>query len=415
MAARYKEIEVRFRRNPKESFAVGTLAEKDHKLFFEYNSKWLKRNLELSPFTLPLQAGLIKYQDHSFGPLFGLFDDSLPDGWGLLLMDRAFRSKKMDPAAVSVLDRLAYLGETTMGALTYHPPSTETVAGSASINLHELAREAREVYAGKPSDLLPELMRVGGSPGGARPKILVGLNGDTTEMVSGEVDLPEGFEHWLVKFYAETDAVDEGKIEYAYSAMARAAGIHMEETLLFTGNEGESFFGTKRFDRGPENRRYHIHSFAGLIQANFRIPSCDYSDLFKVTSLLTRDYDDLEQLYRLMLFNVLAHNRDDHAKNFSFLFDDTKGKWSLAPAYDLTYSSGPGGEHSTTVNGEGAHPSREQCFYLADQYGIGSRRAKDILGEVADAVHHWPEFADRSGVSRKSTQHLQSILYQLLP
>ncbi len=409
MTTAYKEIEVHFSKNPKESFAVGMLAEKDHNLYFEYDSEWLANNLELSPFTLPLQAGLIKHQDLRFGPLFGVFDDCLPDGWGLLLMDRAFRSQDIDPATVSVLDRLLYLGKSTMGALTFHPPTMKQAENSNHINLHKLADEAREVFAGKSSDILPELMRAGGSPGGARPKILVGLHPNTNEMVSGEKNLPKGFEHWLVKFYAKTDSTDEGKIEHAYSQMARAAGIRMLQTQLFTSNKGDSFFGTKRFDRGVNNRRYHIHSFAGLIQANFRIPSCDYRDLFKATSLLTQNYIDLEQLYRIMIFNILAHNRDDHAKNFSFILDDTSGKWALAPAYDLTFSVGPGGEHSTTINGEGASPTREQCIQLARQHDINNRRAKEIFAEVEEAVLRWPEFAESSGVSEKTAQRLLSI------
>ena len=402
----YKEIEVRFTRSPQESMPVGILAEKDNNLFFEYDTQWLKHKLELSPFTLPLQSGLIQHQEHRFGPIFGLFDDSLPDGWGLLLMDRAFRSRNIDPIKISVLDRLLYLGNQTMGALTYYLPAKETLMSSKKISLHKLAREAREVFAGKSEKILPELMRAGGSPGGARPKVLVGYNPETSEMVSGERDLPGGFEHWLVKFYAKTDNQEEGKIEHAYSEMARAAGIVMEETHLFASSGGDTFFGTKRFDRHPGNRRCHIHSFAGLIQTNFRIPSSDYSDIFKVTSLLTRNHNDIEQLFRLMVFNVLAHNRDDHAKNFSFILDDETGKWALSPAYDLTFTHGPGGEHSTTVNGEGVQPSREQCTHLAAQYDLSNRRAEEIFFDVTEAVCCWPDFAVDSGVS---TEHIRQL------
>ncbi len=402
----YKEIEVRFTENPHESLLVGTLAEKESSLFFEYDAQWLKCGLELSPFSLPLQSGLIQHQDRRYGPIFGLFDDSLPDGWGLLLMDRAFRSRNIDPAGISILSRLLYLGTQTMGALTYHPPADTTYTDASPIHLQTLASEARAVFAGKATDILPELMRAGGSPGGARPKVLVGYNPASGEMVSGEDDLPDGFEHWLVKFYAKTDSSDEGRIEYAYSMMARAAGISMAETQLFTGEEGDSFFATRRFDRSADNRRFHIHSFSGLVQTDFRIPATDYNDLFKATSLLTRDFCDLEQLFRRMVFNVLAHNRDDHAKNFSFILDAKTGKWALSPAYDITCTNGPGGEHSTTVNGEGAHPSREQCIHLAGQYGISNQKAEEIFADVMEAVSRWQKFSEHAGVLKKNMPQL---------
>ncbi|RUM44272.1 MAG: type II toxin-antitoxin system HipA family toxin [Desulfocapsa sp.] len=402
----YKEIEVRFTESPQKSFLVGTLAEKESNLFFEYDAKWLKRGLELSPFSLPLRSGLIQHLDRRYGPIFGLFDDSLPDGWGLLLMDRVFRSKNIDPSRISILDRLLYLGTQPMGALPYHPPTDTTFLDASPIHLQTLASEARAVYAGKASDILPELMRAGGSPGGARPKVLVGYNPVSGEMVSGEDDLPEGFEHWLVKFYAKTDSQDEGRIEYAYSIMARAAGIVMAETQLFAGEKDDSFFATRRFDRSADNRRFHIHSFSGLVQTDFRIPATDYNDIFKATSLLTRDFADLEQLFRRMVFNVLTHNRDDHAKNFSFIFDMQTGTWALSPAYDITCTDGPGGEHSTTVNGEGAHPSREQCIHLAGQYGISNRRAEEVFAEVVAAVLRWQEFSEHAGVLTKDMPQL---------
>jgi serine/threonine-protein kinase HipA len=389
---------------------VGTLAEKDNRLFFEYDPGWLARGLELSPFSLPLQPGLIRHEDLRFGPLFGLFDDSLPDGWGLLLMDRAFRAKGIDPATVSPLDRLLYLGTRTMGALTYHPPADRSTPDRAIIDLQELAREAAQVYAGKSKDILPLLMRAGGSPGGARPKVVVGFNPGNKQMVSGEDDLPAGFEHWLVKFPAGKDMADEGPVEYAYSLMAGAAGIAMPETRLFAAGEGGRFFGVKRFDRRPGNRRLHVQRFSSLIHVNFRIPACDYGDLLKATSLLTRNHPELERVFRLMVFNVLAHNRDDHAGNFAFLLDDLSGEWSFAPAYDLTFASGPGGEHTTTVLGEGERPSRQQCVRLGGQYGITPARAEVIFAEVAAAVSRWHEFAERAGVGEESRKRVGRYL-----
>lgn len=409
MAQGYREIAVRFSKSPDESFSVGILAEKDKQLFFEYDQSWRAREVELSPFTLPLQPGLIRHQDHRYGPLFGLFDDSLPDGWGLLLMDRLFRSRGMDPISVSVLDRLLYLGTRTMGALTYHPPADGVNQGCAAMNLHELAEEAAQVIAGKSTDILPLLMRAGGSPGGARPKVLVGFNPESNEMLSGEGDLPVGFEHWIVKF-PSGERFDEGPVEYAYSLMAREAGIEMPETRLFMTAEGERFFGVKRFDRRPGNLRCHVHRFSSLIHANFRIPACDYGDLLKTASLLTRSYPDLERVFRLMVFNVLVYNRDDHAGNFAFLLDDQSGEWSFAPAYDLTFAQGPGGEHATTVSGEGVQPSRRHCERLAAQFDIAPARTAVIFTEVAKAVSRWPEFAESAGVKEDTQQQIGRFL-----
>ena len=406
MAKPLREIEVHFTTAPGASEPVGTLAHFERRVFFEYNNAWLGRGLELSPFLLPLQAGLIKHTRHDFGPLFGLFDDSLPDGWGLLLMDRYFRKIGYDPVSISPLERLAFLGTKTMGALTYHPPTDREVSPLLSLDLHLLASQSYKIYQGQASDILPELCRMGGSPGGARPKVLVGYNQSNDQMIAGEDDLPDGFEHWLVKFSAQKDAHDAGPVEYAYATMAQSAGIDMPQNRLFTTSHGGRFFGVKRFDRGKDNRRFHVHTFGNLIQTNFRIPSCDYADLLKATSLLTKNQADVLRVFRLMVFNVLAHNRDDHAKNFAFILDDLSGQWSLAPAYDLTFASGPGGEHSTTLAGEGQAPNNQHILQLAHDFGIKQRTAEGIIKEVKDAVQHWTSFASASGVSPETIKKI---------
>lgn len=406
-----KTITVKFQRTPEDSLIVGRLAENDHRTYFEYDSTFLKTGLEISPFKLPAHPGLIEHQDHAFGPLPGVFDDSLPDGWGLLLMDRHFRRQGIDPVTLSPLDRLVYLGTRTMGALTYHPPANGTLSEDTVIDLYEMGRHAEDVLAGNVTDVLPQLMRAGGSPGGARPKVLVGVRGN--DIISGEDDLPEDFEHWMVKFSAKADARDAGPVEYAYSLMAQAAGIQMPETRLFEVKRGRSvrrYFGVRRFDRGPGNRRFHVQTFANLIHVNFRIPSTDYADLLKVTQVLTRNYQDLLSLFRLMVFNVATHNRDDHAKNFAFILNDQTGEWALSQAYDLTYSPGPGGEHTTTVLGEGKQPTREHCLKLAKNAGIKPTKAKAILDEVNDAVIRWSKFASKAGCSKTVTSSIAKVI-----
>jgi len=382
---------------------VGTLAESEHRVYFEYAAGFLEDPLWLSPFKLPPEPGLHEHRDLAFGPLFGLFDDSLPDGWGLLLMDRHFRRQRVAFDTLSPLDRLAYLGTHTMGALTYHPPSEPDVQDRSILDLHEMAREAYMVLEGKGDDVLPQLLRAGGSPGGARPKVLVGVCGD--HMVSGEGQFPEGHRGWIVKFPAREDALEDGRIEYAYSEMARAAGIDMPKTRLFETSQGDAFFGVERFDRDG-NARCHVHTFGNLIHANFRVPGCDYEMLLRVTRVLTKRQADVVAAYRLMVFNILAHNRDDHVKNFAFLLPPD-GEWRLSPAYDLTFAAGPGGEHTMTVAGEGRKPGVPHILHVAEGAGISKKQAEGVVDEVKAAVADWPRFSAAAGVSRRAATRIQ--------
>jgi serine/threonine-protein kinase HipA len=406
-----KKLEVRFTRNPQESLPVGTLADDEGRIYFEYAPEFLATGLNLSPFRLPFEPGVFEHTDREFGLLPGLFDDSLPDGWGLLLMDRHFRKIGVEPASVSPLDRLSWLGTRTMGALTYYPPTEREDVDASVFDLHDLARQSEEVLSGQAADVLPQLLIAGGSPGGARPKVLVGFNPATGEVVSGEDDLPKGFEHWIVKFPARSDLADAGAVEYAYSLMARAAGLIVPPTRLFETAEGDRFFGTKRFDR-QGNQRRHVYTFGNLIQANFRIPSCDYADLLKATRVLTRNHQDLLRAFRAMVFNVLAHNRDDHVKNFAYVLDDTTGEWALSPAYDLLFSSGPRGEHTMTLAGEGRRPGRLHVLRLGEQADIRTREAATVIEEVGDAVSRWAEFADQAHVSPASREQIGTALVQ---
>jgi serine/threonine-protein kinase HipA len=408
-----KKLEVRLSREPGEERVVGQLAEigpRGGQVVFEYDPAFLRDPLWLSPFKLPPESGLVEHRDHAFGPIFGLFDDSLPDGWGLLLMDRFFQQRGSALAEVSVLDRLAYLGTRTMGALTYHPPADPAGSSGILLDLHEMARASQQVIAGTAGEVLPLLLRAGGSPGGARPKVLVGVSGDS--ILSGEDDLPPGYTHWIVKFHSRQDSPDAGPGELAYSWMAREAGLAMPPARLFETAEGERFFGVERFDRRG-NHRYHVHTFGNLIHANFRIPSCDYRQLLEVTRILTRDHQAVLECYRRMVFNVLTHNRDDHVKNFAFRMADD-GNWELAPAYDLVFAAGPGGEHTLTVAGEGRAPARRHLLQLAAPAGISDHDAESILAGVAAAAARWRVHARQAGVSTKSTQLVEKAIGECL-
>ena len=410
-----KKLEVRLRRAPGEERVVGRLAELGPRpaggpVVFEYDPDFLRAPLWLSPFKLPPEPGVIEHRDLAFGPIWGLFDDSLPDGWGLLLMDRFFQQRGSALAQVSVLDRLSYLGTRTMGALTYHPPTGPEGSSGAALDLHEMARASQQVIEGTAREVLPLLLRAGGSPGGARPKVLVGVDGDS--LLSGEDDLPPGYTHWIVKFQAREDPPDLGPAELAYSLLAKEAGLDVPPARLFETAEGDRFFGVERFDRRG-NHRYHVHTFGNLIQANFRIPCCDYRQLLEVTRILTRDHRTVLECYRRMVFNVLTHNRDDHVKNFAFRMTDA-GDWELAPAYDLLFTEGPGGEHTMTVAGEGRAPGRRQLLQLAGPAGISEADAESILDGVAAAAARWRVHAREAGVGARMAQRIDQAIRECL-
>jgi serine/threonine-protein kinase HipA len=399
-----KTLEVHF-----QGRQVGQLLEHEGRVYFEYLGEWLKTGLNLSPFRLPFKSGLFEHRDRQFGPLPGLFSDSLPDGWGLLLMDRHFRRLGRDPATLGCLDRLAWLGVRTMGALTYHPPAQAGPDGGGPFDLEALARQSQELISGRSIEVLPQLLRAGGSPGGARPKVLVGFKAQGEELLSGADELPPGFEHWLVKFPSGEEDADAGPVEYAYSLMAKAAGLEMPRTRLFGTPGGGRYFGVKRFDRIGA-RRLHFHSFGNLIQSDFRIPSCDYLDLLRVTSVLTRDHGEVLKAMRCMAFNVAAHNRDDHVKNFAYLMDDGTGEWGLSPTFDVSFNPGPGGEHSMTVAGEGKAPGSGDILKAAGARDISRAEAMVIMDEVRAAVARWPEFAGEAGVAKARSREIGGLL-----
>ena len=400
-----KKVEVRLQLSRGNSRLVGHLAEANRKLYFEYAAEFLKSGLWLSPFKLPLRAGVFEHKDHDFGSIFGLFDDSLPDGWGMLLMDRRFRKMGMNPRTVSPLERLAFMGSKSMGALTYHPCSQEEPEDAEALELDKMSEEVQRVWQGSVEDVLPQLLQAGGSPGGARPKVLVGVKAN--ELITGDV-LPEYFESWLIKFTSPQDDPESGLVEYVYSLMAKEAGLEMPNCRLFESSKGDRFFGVKRFDQQGGDR-FHVHSLGNLIHSNFRVPNCDYSDLLKVTKVLTKNHQDLLKAFRQMVFNVATHNRDDHVKNFSYMLDPQKG-WALTPSYDLTFCEGPGGEHSMTVDGEGVQPSRVHIDKLAKQFGVKKADCTAIVDEVLGAVSKWGALAKDCGMSKKGIGRISSYL-----
>jgi len=378
---------------------VGRLAIRERIIYFEYERSFIQRGLEISPLRLPLQPSLKRFDPHPFDGLPGVFNDSLPDGWGRLLFDRTLRARGLTPTQASPLDRLAHVGTGGMGALTYEP-AIDPDPVDDPIDLDWVADQALEVLAGQADEVIGELLALNGSSAGARPKAMIGYDPKTDAMMHGQGPLPEDFEPWLVKFPNAQDGRDAGAIEYVYALMARAAGIEMTQTHLFPARTGAGFFATRRFDRMGQ-KRLHAHTASGLLHADHRIPSLDYEDLIALTLRITRDVREAVKMFRLAVFNVLGHNRDDHAKNFTWLMDEA-GRWSLSPAYDLTFSSGLGGEQTTMVKGEGRAPGETHLLALATEAGLAPHTAQAIIDQTREALNQWTPLAKQYGVSASS-------------
>jgi serine/threonine-protein kinase HipA len=382
---------------------VGRLAFNNRRVLFEYDASFIASGIEISPVKLPLRPGVAVAETMIFDGLFGVFNDSLPDGWGRLLLDRTVERHGIHRGQLNPLDRLAYVGRHGMGALSYEPELGPNNTDDAPLALDRLAEESAAVLAGANEEVFEELLRLNGSSSGARPKIVAQVSNDKNEIIHGKQESQPGFAHWMIKFPSSQDAQDAGAIEYAYSLMAKEAGVEMSETHIFCTKRNK-YFGTKRFDREGD-ARIHMHSLGGLIHADHRTPSLDYDMVMRVTLALTRNIKDAEKAYALACFNVLAHNRDDHVKNFSFLLNE-KNEWILSPAYDLVFSYGPGGEQSMLVMGEGKNPGTAQLLALGKQHGLKNSPA--ILAEVKRAVADWPHYAKHAKVSRKSTKEIAS-------
>ena len=385
--------------------AVGRLAHVDGTIYFEYDPSFLESGIELSPYKLPLKAGVHTCNDSLFEGLFGLFADSLPDGWGRLLLDRHFLKLAKRYDEITPLDRLSYIGNYGIGALSYEPIVDDIASINEKIVLDDLALSSLEILEGGREDMIETLLTLGGSSAGARPKAVIQLDIQNQKIIHGTQALREEYEHYLVKFASSQDSKDMGVIEYVYSLMAKDAKIEMPDTQLLEGKKGK-YFATKRFDRVGD-RRVHIHSVAGLTHSDFKMPVLDYDDLLTLTLHLTKDVNEQIKMFRLAVFNLFTHNRDDHAKNFSFLLDENN-QWKLAPAYDLTFSYGPGEEHSTTYLGEGRYPTREHLEKLASVHNI--KDAEMIIDEIEAVVMNFQSYTQGLGIAKNTIKMIEKIL-----
>ena len=354
---------------------VGTLAlMKNNIVAFEYDSNWITNGFSISPFSLPLKKQVFIPRIDPFDGLYGVFSDSLPDGWGRLLVDRMLNSQNINPREISQIDRLAIVGETGMGALSYKPEYNLLEDKDYQEDYDNLALSCKKILNTEHSADLDKLFKLGGSSGGARPKILTKIDN----------------EDWIIKFPSSLDDSNIGKLEYLYSVCAKKCKIDIPETKLFPSKISSGYFGIKRFDRKKLStgtiRKLHMISVSGLLETSHRIPNLDYNDLMQLTLNLTKSFEEVEKLFRLMCFNVFSHNRDDHSKNFSFIYNEDLNKWELSPAYDLTYSYSINGEHATTINGNGVNPSLNDILKVAEKIGLDKKKAEKIAIEIRETV-----------------------------
>ncbi len=388
------------------NFEVGELVLSNQKIYFRYNADYLKTGLNLSPIKLSFTGDIVNADNQPFDGLFGVFNDSLPDGWGRLLLDRSLSAKGIDIARITPLDQLAYVGLRGMGALVYSPEIKPEKTTDLVPELDILAAEMNHILQGNSSEIIEELFILGGSSGGARPKIFAAYNPLTDDLTHGVDNVPEGYEDWIIKFPSSSDNREIANIEFAYHKMALLAGIEMSECHLFTGKSGQVYFGTKRFDR-IAYKRLHTHTASGLMHDNFRMSTMDYGHLMDCAFRLEKHVKAYEKVFRLAAFNVYSHNRDDHSKNFSFLMNE-KGEWQFAPAYDLTFSYSGYGFHSTMIAGESKNPGRKELMKLATHFGL--KNAGSIIEEVQEAISHWREIASEYGITRETRNTVQTAM-----
>jgi serine/threonine-protein kinase HipA len=379
-----------------ERWTLGTLAHTGREILFEYSAQAIERGLQLSPLHQPLpRAGAptiaFKGEVHTYG-LPGFIADALPDGWGMLLMDRALRKLGRNPREVSVLTRLAVVGNRAMGALSFEPAEDEVLPGE-ELELKALAKEVAAVQSSdnatdEDADVrLRHLMQLGGSPQGARPKVLVDFNSRTGSLSSG---LPQsaGATSWLIKFPAQGEHSEVCAIEELYARVARQQKIDMRRSKFFDLGNKHSAFGVERFDRlisGTQLIRVPIMSLSALLQADHRLPSLDYEIVLLATSRITGDQREVVKAFERCVFNVIMHNRDDHSRNFAFRLN-AQGHWKLSPAFDLTYSFGPGGEHSTSIAGHGKDISRAHLIQVARKGGLSAVVANQCIDDCLQSA-----------------------------
>lgn len=413
---------------------VVSLQEGERVAAFQYDPDFVEHSIEVCPLVLPLGHRVYQFpglSDRSFRGLPGLLADSLPDRFGRALIEAWLATQGRTWNSFDVIEQLCYLGSRGMGALEFLP-ATRELNKVEPVDVHQLVKLASEVLASR-SNLresfatderraaLSQILQVGTSAGGARAKAVIAWDPATHEVRSGQAAAPAGFEHWLLKFDGVTgnrDKEDEDprgytRIEYAYFLMAGAAGIRMSECRLLADGPRRHFM-TRRFDRPGGDAKLHMLSLAGMAHMDFNEPAANtYEQAFDVLHRLHLGTDAAEQLYRRMLLNVIARNQDDHIKNIAFLMDQS-GKWTLAPAYDVTYSYNPRGawtaQHQMSINGKRDGFTRDDLYACARRARISRQAATKAFDATRAAVERWPEWARAAGVSTEHEKQISTTL-----
>ena len=397
---------------------------------FQYDPAWLREGIEISPIKLPLSGQVYQFpalSRETYQGLPGIFADTLPDDFGNALIDAWLARTGRDKASFTALQRLLYTGKRGMGALEYSPSIERNLNRSEALELDSLIEMAQSVLdqrghlsaalsGAENKNALSAILQVGTSAGGARPKAVIGINASRTQIRSGQVDLPAGFEHYILKFDGvvehsrghETfgDAQGFGRMEYAYYLMARDAGINISHSeLLLDGNRAH--FMTRRFDR-VGNKKIHYQSLCAMDHADYNLPGhYSYEQLFSLLRSLRFSKRQALELYRRMVFNIVARNHDDHSKNFAFILNDQQ-QWALAPAFDIVYSYKPGSKwvnsHQLSLNGKRDDFVREDLMMPAEKF---RKEAGTIIEEVVEVVSQWPSYAAQAGVSAEFTEEIQ--------
>lgn len=387
-----------------QNWHLGTLAHEGRVLLFEYSDEALQRGVELSPVYLKLRKvaylGFPGTQDY----LPGLIADALPDGWGRLLMDRCFQKDGRAPASISPLDRLAFISDRAMGALLFTPPDALSDDPEYQ-DFRVLAEGAQVVLAGHETATLQQLALTGGSPHGARPKVLVQYD-VATGQVSTDRTAPGA--PWLVKFQAQGEAKEVCAIEMLYATMAVQCALDMPATNYFDLTPKLAGFGIARFDR-QGGMRVPTLSLSALLDDNFRLPTRDYEVFLKATRVLTRDERQVKKAFERCVFNVVFNNRDDHTKNFGYVMNRSM-QWQLAPCYDLTYNAGVGGQHQMTISGEGRNPGLDHLMALAIAVDLPRAWARQTVERITSVAGTLPIHAKGFGIKKATLNIIRNAI-----
>jgi serine/threonine-protein kinase HipA len=407
---------------------------------FQYDPGFVRSGIKVAPVRMPLREQPYRFPGlahDAFSGLPGLLADSLPDRWGTALVNAWLASQGREESSFDVVQRLCYVGSRGIGALEFEPAHEPAFSGGVDLQVDALVRLASEVLSQRAEfvaqlsenpdeEAMKAILAIGSSAGGARPKAFIAYNDTTGQVRSGQVQVQEGFRHWLIKFdgvaqsgdHGLTDPQGWGAVEYAYARMARAAGIDMTECRLLEEN-GRRHFMTRRFDRPDDGGKLHMQTVGALEHSSYNEPGTySYEQLLVLIRKLGLGTTVAEQQFRRMVFNVVARNQDDHVKNVAFLMD-REGAWSLAPAYDVIWAWKPGNlwldSHQLSINGKRDGFSVADLRAIADVAGLKRGRAKAILAEVSDVVANWAVIAREVGVDEEMAAQIAGSHRLTLP